>query len=151
LFHHFVLRCPEIIKDRVTRLRKRLSAFSALKNPPFSAFRHVSADAYDISLIFHAVSVTVFIRTRLIPVIRFSHVSFLPNVLCEEITIIYSVLSTEIFNQSISGRAPIVANRLNKKIIENNAELSEFVEVAQIKTEGIFPSADNVSENSGPL
>ena len=31
----------------------------------------------------------------------------------------------------------IVANRLNKKIIENNAELSEFVEVAQIKTEGI--------------
>ncbi|MDM8523974.1 DNA methyltransferase [Desulfococcaceae bacterium HSG8] len=30
-----------------------------------------------------------------------------------------------------------VANRLNKKIIENNAELSEFVEVAQIRVEGI--------------
>ena len=30
-----------------------------------------------------------------------------------------------------------VAKRLNKKIIENNAELSEFVEVAQIRVEGI--------------
>ncbi|MDM8525165.1 hypothetical protein QUF80_17480 [Desulfococcaceae bacterium HSG8] len=87
--HHFVLRCSEVIKDRVTRLRKHFSAFSALKNPPFSAFRHVCADAYDIPLIFLTMSVTVFIRTRLIPIFCFSHVSFLPIALCEEITTIY--------------------------------------------------------------
>ncbi|MDM8557038.1 DNA methyltransferase [Desulfococcaceae bacterium HSG7] len=31
----------------------------------------------------------------------------------------------------------LITKRLNKKIIENNAELSEFVEIAQIKVEGL--------------
>jgi hypothetical protein len=98
--HDFLFRRPQIKEDRVTGLGERPSTVTAFENAPAAALCCVGRNRADISLVHVLIPVTHWIRTRLIPIFRFSQEpSLLPDGFLPKT---HSSLGSSIF-QSISG------------------------------------------------